>query len=145
MRAPSIHGAFRLFQKSEKLEPTDMWYCSKCKEHKEAMKQMCMWTAPKILVLHLKRFSFRNVLWKDKLDFAVDFPLSGLDISPFLPELDADGDTEPALYDLFAVANHHGRIWGGHYTAYCKVRFLRRDRRWRDGSDSCRFVFLRTR
>ena len=24
-------------------------------------------------------------------------------------------------YDLFAVSNHHGQIWGGHYTAFCKA------------------------
>jgi ubiquitin C-terminal hydrolase len=29
--------------------------------------------------------------------------------------------TETALeYDLVAVSNHHGAIWGGHYTAYSR-------------------------
>ena len=25
-----------------------------------------------------------------------------------------------AAYDLFAVCQHHGAIWGGHYTSLCR-------------------------
>eukprot|EP00039_Didymoeca_costata_P012675 m.183606 g.183606 ORF g.183606 m.183606 type:complete len:102 (+) comp15547_c0_seq1:3314-3619(+) len=28
-----------------------------------------------------------------------------------------DGDLK---YDLYGVARHHGSIWGGHYTAFCR-------------------------
>ena len=66
-------------------------------------------------MIHLKRFSFRNVLWKDKLDFFVDFPLSGLDMGPHVRSLGSK-----TTYDLYGVINHHGFMMGGHYTAYSK-------------------------
>jgi len=118
-KAPSLAGAFKMFQLEERLEPSEAWYCSKCKKHQEATKQLSLWRSSKILVLHLKRFSFRNILWKDKLDFHVEFPLEGLDASQYLPK-GAVPEGEPLVYDLFAVSNHHGQIWGGHYTAYAK-------------------------
>eukprot|EP00039_Didymoeca_costata_P012676 m.183615 g.183615 ORF g.183615 m.183615 type:complete len:1137 (+) comp15547_c0_seq2:255-3665(+) len=113
---PSLRGALELFQKPEVLEPSEAWYCSKCSEHVEATKEMSVWKAPKVLVLHLKRFSFRNILWKDKLDFMVDYPTTNLDISDFTSG-PKDGDLK---YDLYGVARHHGSIWGGHYTAFCR-------------------------
>ncbi len=41
-----------------------------------------MWKVPRILVVHLKRFSYRNKYWREKLDTFVDFPLDDLDLSP---------------------------------------------------------------
>lgn len=38
-----------------------MWYCSKCKEHKEATKQMAVHRLPEILIVHLKRFRKCNI------------------------------------------------------------------------------------
>lgn len=52
-----------------------------------------------VLVLHLKRFSFRNILWKDKLDFMVDYPTTNLDISDFTSG-PKDGDLKYDLYDM---------------------------------------------
>jgi ubiquitin C-terminal hydrolase len=37
------------------------------------------------------------------------------------------------IYDLYGVINHHGSLYGGHYTAYC-LNFL--DRRWYEFNDS---------
>ncbi len=37
-------------------------YCNRCKDHVQASKCMAIWTAPEVLVLHLKRFEYRNVL-----------------------------------------------------------------------------------
>jgi ubiquitin carboxyl-terminal hydrolase 4/11/15 len=41
-----------------------------------------VWKVPRILVVHLKRFSYRNKYWREKLDTFVDFPLDDLDLSP---------------------------------------------------------------
>ena len=69
-----------------------------------------------ILILHLKRFS-QGKYRRKKLDTFVDFPLTGLDMSPYL----VDGSPQKAvpgnLYDLFAVCRHSGGLGGGHYTA----------------------------
>ncbi len=42
-------------------------YCSNCKDHVQATKQLALWSVSPILVLHLKRFEHRNVLWRDKV------------------------------------------------------------------------------
>lgn len=61
-----------------------MWYCNQCKEHKEATKRMSVSMLPKVLVLHLKRFRFRNSVFSDKINRFVDFPTEGLDMAPFV-------------------------------------------------------------
>ena len=53
-----------------------------------------------------------------KLDTLVDFPLSSLDMAPYV--LSAQGGGEEHIYDLFAVSNHFGSLGFGHYTAYAK-------------------------
>jgi ubiquitin C-terminal hydrolase len=45
----------------------------------------------------------------------------------------ANTKKEPILYDLYGVINHHGSLYGGHYTAYCQ-NFL--DKRWYEFNDS---------
>ena len=50
-------------------------YCPQCKAHREATKQLLLWRLPRCLVVHLKRFSFHNPLFRNKLDKLVHFPL----------------------------------------------------------------------
>jgi len=45
------------FTAPEVLSEQDTWYCSKCKEHVRARKTMALWSVPRLLVVHLKRFS----------------------------------------------------------------------------------------
>lgn len=49
-------------------------YCPTCKKHQQATKKFDLWSLPRILVVHLKRFSY-NRCWRDKLDTVVDFPV----------------------------------------------------------------------
>ena len=50
-----------------------------------------------------------------KIDMDVDFPLDGLDMSKYVV-----GQSEPLIYDCYAVSNHFGNMGFGHYTAFCK-------------------------
>ena len=95
------------------------------------MKAMELWRLPNILVVHLKRFEFKNVLRRDKLETLVNFPLDGLDMSAHYGRCNSYSHTEeprntfvdesvPAEYDLFAVVNHYGRMGFGHYTAFAR-------------------------
>mmetsp|Transcript_29518 Transcript_29518/g.61705 ORF Transcript_29518/g.61705 Transcript_29518/m.61705 type:complete len:394 (+) Transcript_29518:1543-2724(+) len=123
----SLDQCFEAFVKPERLDEENKWYCSNCKDHVRAMKTMELWRLPNILVVHLKRFKFKNVLRRDKLETLVNFPLDGLDMSahcgrhgerkhnPGLVD-----ETVPAEYDLFAVVNHFGRMGFGHYTAFSR-------------------------
>ena len=123
------------FTKEEQLGEDDLWYCPRCKDHKQATKKFDLWTVPDILVVHLKRFSNSRVL-RDKIDAFIDFPVEGLDLGPFCVErqvaqkLVEDGEDaeelglrdldEPLIYDLYAVDEHLGGLGGGHYRAYAK-------------------------
>ncbi|KAL7692237.1 putative Zinc finger, MYND-type, peptidase C19, ubiquitin-specific peptidase, DUSP [Plasmopara halstedii] len=119
----SLYDCFRNFVKPETLDQANLWYCSKCQEHRQARKTMEMWRLPDVMVLSLKRFEYRNEILRDKLDVYVDFPLEGLDMSPFC--LEKSDDKDHLCYDLFAVSNHYGGMGFGHYTAFAKS--------WNDG------------
>ncbi len=52
----NLTDCLNLFTKSEKLSSENPWFCSKCKKHQEATKQMNIWRLPKYLIITLKRF-----------------------------------------------------------------------------------------
>lgn len=111
--------------KTEILSEENAWYCSRCKELRRASKTLEIWTAPDILVIHLKRFSGERHR-RDKIDVTVDFPLEGLDLTD---RVGLEEDGKECVYDLFAVDNHYGGLGGGHYTAYAKNFY---DGKWYD-------------
>jgi len=120
-RAPvTLHHCLKAFTTTERLDENNKWYCSSCKEHVRALKTMELWRLPSVLVVHLKRFEFRNALRRDKLDTLVDFPFENLDMSQYCSKEEPNavlGEGVPAQYDLFGVVNHYGRLGAGHYTA----------------------------
>ncbi|CAF0967121.1 unnamed protein product [Rotaria sp. Silwood1] len=93
----------------------DPWFCEqdKCKRDTKARKQLRLLTFPRVLIIQLKRFSHENGL-RRKLDTFVDYPVDGFDLGKLLKS------SEEAVYDLIAVCNHIGSIYGGHYTAYAR-------------------------
>lgn len=126
----TLDQCLKLFSKPEVLGEHDLWYCSRCKEHRQATKQIQIWSTPDILTIHLKRFENQRS-FSDKIDAVVDFPIDGLDMSQYLacPVENQAG----MIYDLFAVDNHYGGIGGGHYTSYVK-NFV--DNKWYYYDDS---------
>jgi hypothetical protein len=115
-KALNLFDCIDCFVRKEQLEETEMWYCSNCKEHRQAWKQFFLWRAAPVLVIHLKRFQYSG-LHRDKLDHLVTFPLEGLDLTRYVLDQRL---AAPAIYDLVAVSNHYGGLGGGHYTAYAK-------------------------
>ena len=102
----------------EQLEESDMWYCSRCKEHVQAWKQFHLYRTPPILIIHLKRFHFSAATHRrDKIDTLIDFPLTDLDLRELVMHWEVG---EEPIYDCYAVSNHFGGLGGGHYTAYAK-------------------------
>jgi len=63
----SLHTCIDLFSQQEKLDEENAWYCPKCKELRQGTKQMQFWSAPPVLVVHLKRFSASGT-WRRKRD-----------------------------------------------------------------------------
>ncbi|QRW16968.1 ubiquitin carboxyl-terminal hydrolase [Rhizoctonia solani] len=121
----------------EVMDNADAWHCPRCKTARRAAKQLTFSRMPPVLIIHLKRFSFKGP-FTDKLETLVDFPLKDLDLTnymppPLTPNMDKDGlerfspqdpraQIPPYKYELYGVANHFGSLSSGHYTAFVKSR-----------------------
>lgn len=115
------------FTKEETLSDDNVWFCPKCKASRRAVSKIEPWKLPDILVIHMKRF-LASSQWREKINTRVDFPLTALDMSPWVsPEARAEMPPGSMLFDLFAVINHLGVISGGHYTASVRAVPCSRD------------------
>ena len=111
----SLDQCFDLFASEEKLGEDDQWFCPKCKCHVRAMKKMDLWRLPEIMVVHLKRFHFQRGV-RNKINAVIDFPKE-LNLGRFVPP----SSTEECEYSLFAISEHSGSLFSGHYVASAKV------------------------
>ncbi|KAL7848770.1 hypothetical protein SRHO_G00203930 [Serrasalmus rhombeus] len=109
----SLMDCMRLFTKEDVLDGDEKPTCYRCKARRRCTKKFTIQRFPKILVLHLKRFSEARVR-SSKLSTFVNFPMKDLDLREF-----ASDRSSSAVYNLYAVSNHSGTTMGGHYTAYC--------------------------
>lgn len=131
----TLNQCLKLYLAEEELNGDNQWYCSKCKEHRDASKKTDLWILPPILIVHLKRFRFNEYgRIGSKNNAAIDYPISKWDLSRYVM---SKGSEKP-MYDLYAVSNHVGSLGSGHYTAYGKNRF---DDNWYEFNDSsCRRI-----
>ncbi|KAM4742913.1 ubiquitin carboxyl-terminal hydrolase 2a isoform 2-T5 [Anableps anableps] len=109
----SLMDCVRLFTKEDVLDGDEKPTCYRCKARRRCTKKFTIQKFPKILVLHLKRFS--EARRTSKLSTFVNFPMKDLDLREFASE-----NSTNAVYNLYAVSNHSGTTMGGHYTAYCR-------------------------
>jgi ubiquitin carboxyl-terminal hydrolase 19 len=118
----TLHDCLQLFTEPETLPKDNAWYCPNCKEHREATKRMSIWRLPPVLIINFKRFSYNNLMWRNKIDKFVKFPLKGLDMSPYLfgDAINQITSDSPPLYDLYGTVNHYGAEYLGHYTSLIK-------------------------
>jgi ubiquitin C-terminal hydrolase len=93
-----------LFCTEEQLTEENMWYCNKCKDHVRAIKKLDIWSLPRILVIHLKRFHYGSRHRRDKITTLVQFPLENLDLSAYLLG-HLEGVSEPAVAQAAPAAS----------------------------------------
>uniref|UniRef100_A0A8C3X3H2 Ubiquitin carboxyl-terminal hydrolase n=1 Tax=Catagonus wagneri TaxID=51154 RepID=A0A8C3X3H2_9CETA len=110
----TLTDCMRLFTKEDVLDGDEKPTCCRCRARKRCIKKFSIQRFPKVLVLHLKRFSESRIR-TSKLTTFVNFPLRDLDLREFASE-----NINHAVYNLYAVSNHSGTTMGGHYTAYCR-------------------------
>ncbi|KAK8244819.1 ubiquitin carboxyl-terminal hydrolase 2 [Phyllosticta capitalensis] len=139
-----IRDCLRSYCSEERLSGEELWRCPKCKVDREASKKITITRAPHCLIIHFKRFSASHTESARKVRTQIEFPLNGLDVSPFvLPPLTEseeqflvrrpdgpetlrnlkadDRMTPPYRYSAYAVLRHHGSaLNSGHYTACLK-------------------------
>ncbi|XP_067421137.1 ubiquitin carboxyl-terminal hydrolase 2 isoform X1 [Emydura macquarii macquarii] len=110
----TLVDCLRLFTKADVLDGEEKPTCCRCKARTRCTKKFSIQKFPKILVLHLKRFSEARIR-TSKLTTFVSFQLKDLDLREFAAQ-----SCNHAIYNLYAVSNHSGTTLGGHYTAYCR-------------------------
>ena len=102
--------------------------CPNCKTLRQATKQLSLSRLPPVLMIHLKRFSFKGP-FTDKIESFVEFPMKNLDLMSYMPYTDVNLETKlspndaraqvpPFKYDLYAVTNHFGSLSSGHCTFF---------------------------
>ncbi|KAI0259432.1 hypothetical protein BC834DRAFT_833549 [Gloeopeniophorella convolvens] len=131
-----IQHCLQAFVNTEVMEKSDAWNCPRCKTLRKANKTLSLSRLPPVLLIHLKRFSFKGP-FTDKIEKHVDFPLRGLDLTNYMPPPlppgagahalpyapdDPRAQVPPYRYDLYAVTNHFGSLSSGHYTAFIASR-----------------------
>ncbi|XP_035707959.1 ubiquitin carboxyl-terminal hydrolase 15 isoform X2 [Folsomia candida] len=126
----SLADCFNSYTAPEQLNLEDSWHCVRCqKKISGTVKQVKIWTTPQILVIVLKRFSKRVA--HSPLGKQVDFPIEGLDLSPWVKSPRNEGN----IYDLFGVVTYFqddSTSDSGYNEAYCKNPV---DHAWRKFSD----------
>lgn len=122
-----LNQCLDLFTKEEVMDGDERPTCSKCKERRKMTKSFNIQKFPRVLVLHLKRFS-PTERWRGKLSGTVEFPLENLDLSKY-----AYSSRSSCSYNLIGVANHSGTTYSGHYTAFCRHPY---SSEWHEYNDS---------
>jgi ubiquitin carboxyl-terminal hydrolase 4/11/15 len=109
------------------------------------LKKLDVFRVPHILVIQLKRFQQQRSQFSGgmmgalgggtkKISDLVDFPIEGLDLTKIAKGAGCGiHNAEDLLYDLYAVSNHMGSLYGGHYTAYGKNAITNK---WYEFNDS---------
>lgn len=123
----SLESYLAKFTSNELL--SDKIVCDRCsttrsnKVYTNATKQYLVFELPAVLTIHLKRFQQHG--WHlEKSNKFVCFPLT-LDMSPFTSQMcvnKTQAATSTALYALYGIVEHSGRLNSGHYTAYVRAR-----------------------
>ncbi|KAB0385503.1 hypothetical protein FD755_000459 [Muntiacus reevesi] len=78
----SLRDCFNLFTKEEELESENAPVCDRCRQKTRSTKKLTVQRFPRILVLHLNRFSASRGSIK-KSSVGVDFPLQRLSLGDF--------------------------------------------------------------
>lgn len=120
----TLHQCLEAFVREEVMDKADAWHCPRCNKARKATKRLSISRLPQVLLIHLKRFSFKGP-FTDKIDTQVTFPTMGLDLTNYMPPPLPPGALQkgapisqsqqpPYIYDLYGVTHHFGSLNTGH-------------------------------
>lgn len=111
----SIYECLEAFTQQEDLDEENKWFCTRCKQHQLAKRQLKLKQLPSILLIHFKRFK-KTATGFNKLDDVIEFPFEGLQVSEYTSD---PGDPKnQTRFSLFAIIAHRGTMFKGHYVAF---------------------------
>jgi ubiquitin C-terminal hydrolase len=108
----NIYDCFDLFTKTQILDGENKWKYDKNNKYYDIEKSLMIWKFPKVLIIHLKRFTNNG----KKIVNLIDFPIDRLDLKKYC----VGYDKKNSLFSLVGVCNHIGTLNSGHYYSYCK-------------------------
>jgi ubiquitin C-terminal hydrolase len=101
----SLKELIENFQSTEKIKKI----CEKCEDYKEFYKKIEIVKIPKVMIIHLKRFYFKED-GLQKVNYQVKFPIKNFKLS-----------NNNKKYNLIGIIHHFGsEMHFGHYLADCK-------------------------
>lgn len=115
--ARNVEDCLEEFRKEETLDGSEKPKCERCKERRRMKKKFDVEKAPRVLVIHLKRFGDSLGYSRSKITRNISFQ--------------QNFHLGSRSYELRAVCNHSGGVGGGHYIAYGKT-----DAGWFEYNDS---------
>ena len=124
-RDPCLNDALDDFFAVETIERR----CDKCARTTQMLSRPWLTALPPVLVVALKRFEFDPATCTfTKTTEAINFPLSGLDMAPYVSMSKTKGNAGRdgtatmmrSTYSLFAVVLHAGGTERGHYTTLAR-------------------------
>jgi ubiquitin carboxyl-terminal hydrolase 9/13 len=115
----SVTSCLLKFSEEEMLNERNKFHCDSCNGLQEAEKRMKIKKTPKILALHLKRFTYTEDLQRlQKLHHRVAYPYYLR-----LSNLTDESEDQDKLYELYAVVVHIGMSpYQGHYVSIIKTQ-----------------------
>lgn len=114
---------------NENLDEPNKFYCKNCAVPTKSTKKLRLYRLPKILILHLKRFTNDNSKLC-KLDNVIGIN-GDLDFDKL--KICHKNSLGSKLYNLFGIVNHFGSLESGHYTSECRSLY---DNSWYNFNDS---------
>ena len=78
------------------------------------VKDITLYRFPKVLVIHLKRFSGGH--YGFKLRNGIDIPLD-LNMEQYAPFSEHESKYSGSKYTLYGISHHYGSLNDGHYVA----------------------------
>lgn len=109
----TLSDCFSEFVKEELLTGHEQVYCRRCRAHRDQSKRLRIRRWPRVLLLHLKRFSYSGHA-RAKIAADVDFPTE-LDLT----HMQTDGDDQPPAMSV-QRQTHSGRRAGESERAQCR-------------------------
>jgi len=109
----NLLDCFDMYVRGEIMQGENAWYNEKTDQREDIVKRITFWSLPKVLIITLKRFTPDG---QHKLDDLIDFPLDDMDLSKYV----CGYNPTQYQYELYAVCNHIGNTYMGHYTAFVK-------------------------
>jgi len=100
----SLEASLEAYVSEEVLDGANAWLNEETRHRQPVRKSIRFWSLPDVLVISFKAKRHNCV-----------FPLSGLDMTPYMM---TETTQRRRIYDLYAVACHVGNLHSGHYYAH---------------------------